>query len=541
MIFTMLFLISASLYSQEFTRQDYLRGTVTAAREWWDVQHYHLQIVVDPEKKHISGSNLVRYKVLSSHNELQIEMQQPLKITRVLQDGEELNMRQDGYSHFIALKKPQVVGEVNEVLIEYSGHPQVSKMPPWEGGITWGKDLNSKHFIASSCQGEGASLWWPNKDHPYDEVDSFAISVTVPEDLMNISNGRLQKVDHDKEARSKTFHWVVENPINSYGVNINIGDYVHFHEKYRGEKGELDCDYYVLAYNLEKAKKHFKDVPRMLEAFEHWFGPYPFYEDGYKLVEVPYLGMEHQSSVTYGNGYQNGYRGMDLSGSGWGLKFDFIIIHESGHEWFANSITCQDVADLWIHESFTNYSENLFLDYHYGKKASSDYVIGTRTRIRNKKTVIGPYNVNKSGEDIYYKGANLLHTIRQLIDDDKIWREILRGLNREFYHKTVTTHEIENYINKRTKVDLRYIFDQYLRDTRIPNLQYYIRDGKLFYRWANAITMFDMPVRISFGVGKSQWLYPITAWQNITLPKSFRELKIDRNFYVSTQNILDEN
>ena len=433
------------------------------------------------------------------------------------------------------------MGEVNEVVIEYAGHPQVSKMPPWEGGITWGKDLNSRHFIASSCQGEGASLWWPNKDHPYDEVDSFAISVTVPEDLMNISNGRLQKIDHDKQAQTKTFHWVVENPINSYGVNINIGDYVHFHEKYKGEKGELDCDYYVLAYNLEKAKKHFKDVPRMLEAFEHWFGPYPFYEDGYKLVEVPYLGMEHQSSVTYGNGYVNGYRGMDLSGSGWGLKFDFIIIHESGHEWFANSITCRDVADLWIHESFTNYSENLFLDYHYGKEASSDYVIGTRTRIRNKKTVIGPYNVNQSGEDIYYKGANLLHTIRQLIDNDNVWREILRGLNREFYHKTVSTHEIENYINKRTKVDLRYIFDQYLRDTRIPNLEYYIRDGRLFYRWANAITMFDMPIRVSFGVGKSQWLYPITSWQNITLPKSFRQLKTDRNFYIATQNILDEN
>ncbi|WP_372370180.1 M1 family metallopeptidase [Candidatus Uabimicrobium sp. HlEnr_7] len=531
----------SSLYSQPFSHQDHLRGAITKERKWWDLQYYHLQVTVNPQQKYISGTNLIRYKVISSHNELQLEMQEPMEILSVYQDDQKLDVRKDGYSHFIQLTKKQVVGAVNEVVVEYAGNPLVSKMPPWQGGITWTKDDNGNFFIASSCQGEGASIWWPNKDHPYDEVDSMRISVTVPEDLTDVSNGRLEKVDHNKQQKTKTFHWYVSNPINSYGVNINIGDYAHFSEKYNGEKGVLDCDYYVLSYNLDKAKKHFAEVPRMLKAFEHWFGPYPFYEDGYKLVEAPYLGMEHQSSVTYGNGYQNGYLGMDLSKSGWGLKFDFIIIHESGHEWFANSITSSDVADLWLHESFTNYSENLFLDYYYGKKASSDYVIGTRINIGNRKPIIGPYNVNKTGEDIYYKGANLLHTIRQLIDDDEKWREILRGLNRKFYHKIVSTQEIESYINENTKVNLRRIFDQYLRSTQIPNLEYYTRQNKLFYRWTNAVDKFDMPVKVSFGTEKQVWLYPSTSWRETRIPKSFKKLRIDRNFYVSTQNLLEEN
>ena len=242
------------------------------------------------------------------------------------------------------------------------------------------------------------------------------ISVRVPEGLMDVSNGRLRKVDTHKD-KSKTFHWFVANPISNYVVNLNVSDYVHFSEKYEGEKGTLDCDYYVLPYHLEAAKKQFKDVARMLQAFEHWFGPYPFYEDGFKLVEVPYPGMEHQSSVTYGNGFENGYGGRDVSGTGWGFKFDFIIIHEAGHEWFANNITYKDIADMWVHEGFTAYSENLFLDYHYGKEASAEYVIGTRKNIRNDRPIIGVYDVNYSGSgDMYSKGANLLHTLRQIVN-----------------------------------------------------------------------------------------------------------------------------
>src|SRR5690606_16664671 len=324
---------------------------------------------------------------------------------------------------------------------------------PWDGGISWEKDNNGNHFIANSNQGLGASIWWPCKDHMYDEVDSMLISVNVPKGLMDVSNGRLRSTETFENT--KTYNWFVNNPINNYGVNINIGDYVHFSEVYNGEKGPLDMDYYVLRDNLEKAKVHFKDAPKMMKAFEHWFGPYPFYEDGFKLVEAPYLGMEHQSSITYGNKYRKGYLGMDRSNSGWGLFFDYIIIHECGHEWFANNITAKDVADLWIQESFTCYSESLFLDYYYGKQAASEYVIGLRNGIKNNAPLIGVYNVNKEGSsDMYDKGANLLHTLRQLIADDEKWRQILRGLNETFYHQTVTTQQIEDYISAQSGIDL---------------------------------------------------------------------------------------
>ena len=396
-------------------------------------------------------------------------------------------------------------------------------------GFRGKKDTNDNHFIASSCQGLGASVWWPNKDHMYDEVDSLKISVNVPKDLMNVSNGRLIKVEeHDNDT--KTFHWFVCNPINNYGVNINIGDYVHFGEKYEGEKGTLDMDYYVLKDNLDKAKKQFKEAPKMMKAFEHWFGPYPFYEDSFKLVEVPYLGMEHQSSVTYGNQYKNGYLGSDLSGSGWGLKFDFIIVHESGHEWFANNITYKDAADMWVHEGFTAYSESLFLDYHYGTKAASEYVIGTRKNIQNDRPIIGIYDVNHEGStDMYFKGSNMLHTLRQLIEDDEKWRSILRGLNTEFYHQTVTTQQIEDYLSTKTKIDLTEFFNQYLRDTRIPTLEYHIKEGKLNYRYIDIVEKFDMPIRI-FIDKKAKWIQPNTNWQFIDITSD--QIIVDPNFYV---------
>ncbi|MBL4904993.1 MAG: M1 family metallopeptidase, partial [Flavobacteriaceae bacterium] len=381
--------------------------------------------------------------------------------------------------------------------------------------------------------GLGASVWWPNKDHMYDEVESMDISVRVPSDLMNVSNGRLTKVEKHND-KTTTYHWAVKNPINNYGVNVNIGDYVHFSEKYNGEAGVLDMDYYVLKDHLSKAKKQFKDAPKMMKAFEHWFGKYPFYEDSFKLVEVPYLGMEHQSSITYGNKFKQGYLGRDLSGTGWGLKFDFIIIHEAGHEWFANNITNKDIADMWIHEGFTAYSENLFLDYYYGKKASAEYVIGTRRKIGNKKPLIGVYNVNNEGSgDMYYKGANLLHTIRQLVNDDEKWRQILRGLNSTFYHKTVTTKEIENYISKQSGMDLSTVFNQYLRDIRIPTLAYQIKNKELTYKWMNVVKGFNMPVRVTID-GKQQLLKPTAIPKTMSLESDATNLIVDINFYVKS-------
>ncbi|MFV7235616.1 M1 family metallopeptidase [Flavobacterium sp. ZB4R12] len=521
-----------------FTRQDSLRGSITKERAWWDVKHYHLDIKVNPADNTITGSNTIKYQVLQEYNSMQIDLQNPMEIYKVIQDGKVLKYKREGNTFFIELVASQKPGNIKELTVFYGGKPKVAVNPPWDGGITWKKDNNGNSFIASSCQGLGASVWWPNKDHMYDEVDNMLISVNVPKNLMDVSNGRLLSVKQLKDG-TKTYNWYVANPINNYGVNINIGDYVFFSEKYKGEKGDLDCNYYVLRENLAKAKIQFKDVARMLKAFEHWFGPYPFYEDSYKLVEAPYLGMEHQSSVTYGNGFKNGYLGRDLSGTGWGLKFDYIIIHESGHEWFANNITYKDIADMWIHESFTNYSESLFLEYYYGKEAGYTYVRGIRKNIANDKPIIGKYDVNNEGSsDMYYKGANMLHTLRQIVNDDAKWRTILRGLNSTFYHQTVTTKQIEDYLSQQVEIDLSTVFNQYLRDTRIPTLEYFFKDNQLGYRWANCVPDFNMPVKVTLN-GKEELLKPETEWKRIPANAENPKLEIDKNFYVASFNVTE--
>jgi aminopeptidase N len=534
--------VTASNWQQEsgkITHQEKLRGSVTAEREWWDLTHYHLDIKVDPETKVFSGENIMSYRVLTKGERLQIELQAPMKLEKVLQNGKALNVEQDGYSYFITPASEQKIGSEQKIIMYFSGEPVTAKRAPWDGGITWKKDSNGLDFIATSNQGIGSSIWWPNKDHPADEPNNgVLISVEVPEHLVDVSNGRLIKTDHNKKAKTKTYHWQVVNPINNYGVNLNIGDYVHFGEKHQGENGQLDMDYYVLRENLEKAKKQFKEAKRTIEAFEHWFGPYPFYEDSYKLVEAPYLGMEHQSSVTYGNGYQNGYLGRDRSSAGPGLLFDFIIVHESGHEWFANNITNKDVADMWIHESFTNYSESLFLEYHFTKAQAFEYIRGQRMNIQNQSPIIGEYNANRGGSgDMYDKGGNMLHTIRQVINDDKKWREILRGLGKTFYHQTVTTQDIESYISTQSGIDFSKVFDQYLRDIRIPSFEYFMKDNVMAIRWGNVIKGFDMPVRVTIA-GKEQWLSPTTRWTKVELEQENPSIEVDANFYISTQSVL---
>ena len=516
------------------SRQDTLRGSITPERAWWDLTYYHLDIKVEPDKKYISGSNTVGYKVLESKKVMQIDLQKPMNITSVTSKNKELKYTREGNAYFVELRKKQKKGDVNYIKINYEGFPKEAIRAPWDGGLSWKKDENDNHFIATSCQGLGASVWWPNKDHMYDEVDSMLISVNIPKNLTNVSNGRLKKIT-ELDDETRTFDWVVTNPINNYGVNINIGDYVNFSEIYKGEKGNLDIDNYVLSYNLEKAKEQFKQVPMMIEAFEYWFGPYPFYEDSFKMVEVPYLGMEHQSSITYGNKFQNGYLGRDLSGTGWGLKFDYIIIHEGGHEWFANNITYKDVADMWVHEGFTCYSENLYVDYFFGKEASAEYVIGTRRGISNKKPIIGQYDVNREGSgDMYSKGANLLHTIRQLTNNDELWRQTLRGLNKEFYHSTVTTKEIEEYISNSIGMDLSRVFDQYLRDYRIPMFEYEISNGILSYRWNDVIKEFDMPVEVKID-GETKLLQPTNKFQKLKIKNLF--VNVDKDYYVYSKDL----
>jgi aminopeptidase N len=450
------------------------------------------------------------------------------------QNGQRLQITSEGSAHFISLAAKQPIGSIQKIKLLFEGKPVVAINPPWDGGWTWQKDLLGKPFIANANQGIGASVWWPNKDHPYDEVDSLDLKATIPQGLMAVSNGRL--VDSiSAKAGTMTYHWTVKNPINNYGVNINIADYAHFTDSYNGEKGKLNLDFYVLKQNRAKAKKQFAQVPDMLEAFEYWMGPYPFYEDSYKLVEVPYLGMEHQSSVTYGNKYANGYLGRDLSGSGWGDKFDYIIIHESAHEWFANNITNNDVADIWIQEGFTTYAENLFVDYHFGKKASSEYVLGQRKLIRNDRPIIGIYGVNYEGSgDMYFKGANILNSLRYIIDDDEKWRKILRGIGSTFYHQTVSSATLENYISEQSGSNLKTFFDQYLRTTKVPKLEYKIEENIVHFRYTNIENGFNAPVDVNIN-GSTQRILPTEKWKELSFGKDIKDFVVNPNFYIETE------
>jgi len=535
-----LLFLTICTYSQKetYSKKDSLRGRFNENRSWWDLKKYELDINVDIKGKSISGKNKVLYKVLREANIMQIDLQKPLHISTISQDGEKLAFKNQGAVYWIELKKNQYVDSINSLDIVFSGVPKETTKAPWEGGFTWGKDSNGIDFIATACQGDGASLWWPCKDHLADEPDlGIDLAYTVPENLVAVGNGRLVKTDYDSIQQTKTYHWKVINPINNYTVQMSIGNYVSYANTYQGEAGELYCDYYVLKQNFYKAKKQFQQVDKMLEAFEFWFGPYPFYEDGYKLVEVPYLGMEHQSAVSYGNNYENGYRGTDLSGSGWGLKFDFIIIHESGHEWFGNNITNKDIADMWIHESFTNYSEVMYLDHLYGLKAGNAYVQGIRKNIKNDKPIIGTYGVNQRGsDDMYYKGANMLHTIRYVIGNEGTWRLLLRGLNHKFYHQTVTTEDVENYISEFTKTDFSTVFDQYLRTTQIPTLEYKVGKKYLKARWSNCVPGLQLPIRVY--VNNIQYVIkPTEDWEKTKFNVKIESFLIDQNYYINTKKM----
>ncbi len=529
-------LVSLGLNAQKatFSLDDTLRGSITPERAWWDLTYYKLKVTVVPDKKSISGSNEIHYKVLNANQVLQIDLQPPLKIERVEQNKESLEFSKRGKNaYFVNLNTPQIPGSQQSLTVWYSGKPKEAVRAPWDGGFSWSKDEKDRPFIATSCQGLGASVWWPCKDHAYDEPDSQSVQITVPSNLMDVSNGRLRSTIKNTDG-TNTYEWFVSNPINNYGVNINIANYVHFSDTLNGEKGVLSLDYYVLPENLEKAKVHFLQAKSTIRAFEYWFGPYPFYEDGYKLVEVPYLGMEHQSSVTYGNHYMNGYLGRDLSRTGWGMKWDFIIVHESGHEWFANNVTYRDIADMWIHESFTNYSECLYTEFYHGKAAGSEYVRGCRELVENISPIIGTYGVNNEGSsDMYYKGGNMLHTIRQIIGNDKLWRDILRGINKEFYHQTVDGSQIETYIINQSKKNLSKVFDQYLRDYRIPIFEFKIKKNVISYRWTNCIDGFDMPLDIVGSGEKKFRLEPTTEWKKSKISGiSKRKFQPSENYYI---------
>jgi aminopeptidase N len=568
----MLFVFNFS-YAQNFTHADTLRGSNGPGRSWWNATKYDLHVKFNFEDSSISGYNVISYKkIVQKHSGFfQIDLQEPMIIDSViLQTGskkfplksEKLSFTKEGNAWFVYLKnqvlkpttkhdintimmtnkkseKSSSVGassnEISNLVVYYHGQPRKAKNAPWDGGFIWKKDKAGNPWVAVACQGLGASVWYPCKDYQGDEPDSAEMHFTASSDLISISNGRLRSVKNDGNGTT-TYDWAVVNPINNYDITFYIGKFVHFDEIYKGEKGNLTMDYWVLDSNLAKAKTQFKDAPRMMKAFEYWFGPYPFYEDGYKLVDAPYLGMEHQSGIAYGNHYKMGYSGKDLSHTGWGMKWDFIIVHESAHEWFGNNITSKDLADMWIHESFANYAEALFTEYYYGKKAADDYVIGVRKNISNDKPIIAHYGVNEEGSgDMYYKGGNMIHAIRQVINNDEKFRSILRGLGKAFYHQTVTSKQVEGYISKQSGINFSKVFDQYLRTIQVPVLEYKKVNSTIYYRWTNCVDHFNMPLKIYNDKGKLIFIHPTQDFQKA--PKDVKEIKVDENFYVNANDV----
>ncbi|MDB5206515.1 MAG: family metallopeptidase [Flavisolibacter sp.] len=529
----------AGFTQQKYSRQDSLFGSNTPQRSWWDVQHYDISVTPDYNTKTINGKNTITYTVLTdNHNEyLQFDLQKPLEVDSIYYNGKMyINYPAKPYYHegnhyFIPLPNAEK-GSTQSLTIVYHGKPKEAINAPWDGGWVWTKDKQGRPWISVACESDGASLWYPCKDSWSDEPDKGAsLTVNVPEAMMAVGNGRLKNKETTNGMTS--FRWEVGSPINAYNIIPYIGSYATWSDTLSGEKGMLDLNYWVLDYEVEKAKKQFEQVKQTMRAFEHWFGSYPFYEDGYQLVQAPYLGMEHQSAVAYGNEFKNGYLGSDLSKTGWGLKWDYIIVHESGHEWFGNNITAKDMADMWIHEAFTDYSETLFIDYYYGKQAGNEYTQGLRSNILNDQPIIGPYNVHKEGSgDMYFKGANLLHTIRQIIADDEKFRQFLRGLNKDFYHQTVTTKQVEDYISKQSGKDFSKVFDQYLRTAKIPVLEIKKSGNNYQYKWSNVINGFAMTVKLITG----QWITPTTEWQTIKI-NTGDDFLVDKNFYISVKKL----
>ncbi|HRH71228.1 MAG TPA: M1 family metallopeptidase [Flavobacteriales bacterium] len=529
-----------------FSHADSLRGGIGPERSWWNVLSYDVWVRPDHAERSIRGTTTISFDAVAEGRRMQIDLQQPLVVDSILVDEpafidgtisirqRSLAFERDGDIIWLDLARPMRAGEANTVMLLYHGVPKAAKNPPWDGGWIWRTDSTGTPWMSVACQGLGASVWYPCKDHQSDEPeDGATLRITVPDSLQAIGNGRLVSTWKNTDGTT-TWNWHVREPINTYNLVPYIGRYAHWNEIYQGRAGALDCDYGVLAPNEAKAREQFKQAPIMLTCFEDWFGPYPFYKDGYKLVEAPHLGMEHQSAIAYGNNFMNGYRGSDLSGSGHGLEWDFIIIHESGHEWFGNSITTADIADMWVHEGFTNYSETIFTECQQGKEAAEEYVIGLRNKIRNDKPVIGHYGVNEEGSgDMYYKGANLIHMIRHIVGDSA-FKAMLLEMNRRFHHKVTTSAEVEDFMinfNERTKSLLnKSIFDQYLRTTQVPVLEWGRYKRRSYARWSNCLPGFTMPVRLN--CIDDGTVSCGTAWSSLASGSRVVALQVDRNWYV---------
>jgi aminopeptidase N len=492
------------------THADILRGSYGPYRANNDLLFYALTVRVDPVAQTIAGDNVIRFKMLQDGSRIQIDLHHALAVNKILFDKKPLAYDRDGDAVFINFPNPLHAGKKYSIDFFYSGHPVEEGR---FGGFTFGKDPAGRPWITTSCEDVGASVWWPNKDQWRDEPqDGMKLSVSVPDALSDVSNGRFEGKKDLGDGYTQ-WNWHVHYPINNYDVALNIGDYTHF----GGKLGRLTLDYYVLPEDLEKGRKQFAQVPEMLRAYNHYFGEYPFRKDGYKLVQVPYAGMEHQSAVAYGNHFENGYYGRDWTGVGISLKFDFIIIHESGHEWFGNSITAQDRADMWIHEGWTTYLESLYVEYRWGKTDSLKYVNGFKSHVKNDRPIIPAYGVNATPpEDQYFKGALMLNTLRSIVDDDKKWFALIHDFYQNFKYQTITTDQVVAWFNQHTGMDLTPIFNQYLRHTQIPALQLKFDSaaGTVAYRWQADETDFSMPVKVG---DPQHWdlIHPTTHWQTM--------------------------
>ena len=521
-----------------YSRADTLRGSYTTPeRAWWDASFYDLHVSVNPADSSLRGYNGISYRVLAPAREMQVDLMMPLVVDSMVQEGRAVPFRREGPAYFASLVAPQRAGETKTLTVFYHGKPLVAKNPPWEGGFTWGRDSLGRPWVVTTDQGMGASAWWPNKDTQADEPDSQRVALTLPVPMMDISNGRLRGTTRNPDGTT-TYEWFVANPINNYAIAVAAGSYAHYSDVYEGEKGKLTMDFWPLDYHLDAAHRQFPQAVPMLRCFEHWFGPYPWYEDGYKLIEVSNNGMEHQSAVSYGNRYANGYRGRESSGTGLGMQWDFIIVHESAHEWFGNNITTKDMADMWVHESFANYAEGIYTECQSGKQAGADYIVGNRRGIKNDRPIVPAYGVNAQGSgDMYPKGGEMLHTIRQIAGDDEKWRGILRGMNQTFWHQTVTGRQVEGFLSAAVGTDLSKVFDQYLRTTMIPTLEYSITGSTLRYRWTAVVPGFDMQVGAVVSRGSTTVLHPTEAWQSLQLSVPAGDFKVDRNYYVNSRMV----
>ena len=473
------------------TRLDLLRGAYGEDRANNDLISYQLNIRIDPEKKYISGKNTIRFKMLKDGKRIHLDLNDALKIDKILLGDVELKYSRDSGAVFVDFPEMLRVGQTYAIDFYYSGNPvETGRF----GSITFKKDPAGREWINTACEETGASMWWPNKDQWRDEVEEMEISVAVPNGLMDVSNGRFVGKTDLGDGYTR-WDWQVHYPINNYDVSLNIGDYQHFADKL----GDVTLDFYALPEDLEKAKRQFSQAKGMIEAFQHYFGEYPFVKDGYKLIEAPYSGMEHQSAVTYGNHFANGYLERDWTGVGISPRFDFIIIHESGHEWFGNAVSAADRSDMWIHEGWTTYLESLYVEYMFGHDDAIKYISGYKPKVKNERPIISARGVNATPpQDQYFKGILFLNTLRSVVNDDAKWFAMIHDLFQHFKYQNIMTEDIVAYMNQYTGMNLTPIFDQYLRHTGIPTMELKFDEGAgtVKYRWKADVAGFAMPVRV---------------------------------------------